>query len=330
MGARLRLKDSFDISGFAPHIRRVLQAMKTYGLIVADNGSDMFITGTSDPRWTGQMGNWNTAFHNQVHASDFEVVQLGWQPTGPPPPPPDADGDGLPNDWETRFGLDPNSGSGSNGATGDPDDDDIPNNVELTNGTHPNGRFTRYFAEGVSNTFFSTRMAAVNPGASVAHVQFRFLRHDGATVTHVADVPARGRITIDPSTYTGAADYSTVIESDVVVVADRTVSWDSSGYGSHAESSVASPSHSGISRKARRRGSSRCSICCRIRTRKQPRPRCGICVLEACRRSRRTTRCRPTAARRFKWPPKTPDSLTRTCRRRSRRTGRSSRSARCI
>jgi hypothetical protein len=242
MGARLRLKESFDISGFAPHIRRVLQAMKTYGLIVADNGSDMFITGTSDPRWSGQMGNWNTAFHNQIHANDFEVVQLGWQPTGPPPPPPDTDGDGLPNDWETRFGLDPNSGSGSNGATGDPDDDDIDNQTELANGTHPNGRFKRYFAEGVSNVFFSTRMAAVNPGASAAHVQFRFLRHDGTTASHVVEIPARGRITIDPSTYTGAADYSTVIESDQVVVADRTVSWDARGYGSHAESSVASPS----------------------------------------------------------------------------------------
>jgi hypothetical protein len=242
MGARLRLKESFDISGFAPHIRRVLQAMKTYGLIVADNGTDMYITGTSDPRWTGQMGNWNTAFHNQVHASDFEVVQLGWQPTGPPPPPPDTDGDGLPNDWETRYGLDPNSASGPNGATGDPDDDDIPNNVELTNGTHPNGRFKRYFAEGVSNTFFSTRMAAVNPGASAAHVLFRFLRTGASTVTHDVTIPARGRITIDPSTYTGAADYSTVIESDFAVVADRTVSWDSRGYGSHAESSVASPS----------------------------------------------------------------------------------------
>ena len=108
MGARLRLKASVNISGFAPHIRRVLQAMKTYGLIVADNGSDMFITGTSDPRWTGQMGDWNTAFHNQVHANDFEVVQLGWQPTGPPPPPPDTDGDGLPNDWEDA--LRPRSG----------------------------------------------------------------------------------------------------------------------------------------------------------------------------------------------------------------------------
>jgi hypothetical protein len=242
MGARLRLKADFNIDGFAPHIRRVLQAMKTYGLIVADNGTDMFITGTSDPRWNGQMGNWNTAFHNQVHANDFEVVQLGWQPTGPPQPPPDTDGDGLPNDWEERYGLDPAAPGGDNGANGDPDGDDVPNSVELTNGTHPNGRFKRYFAEGVSNTFFSTRMAAVNPGGALAHVQFRFLRQDGTIASHVVNIPARGRITVDPSTYTGATSYSTVIESDVMVVADRTVSWDSRGYGSHAESAVASPS----------------------------------------------------------------------------------------
>ena len=242
MGARLRLKADFNIDGFAPHIRRVLQAMKTYGLIVADNGTDMYITGTSDSRWNGQMGNWNTAFHNQVHANDFEVVHLGWQPTGPPPPPPDTDGDGLPDDWETKFGLDPNSNSGPNGASGDPDGDNIPNSVELANGSHPNGHFKRYFAEGVSNTFFSTRMAAMNPGGSAAHVLFRFLRQDGTTATNVVQIPARGRITLNPSTYTGAASYSTVIESDVAVVADRTVSWDASGYGSHAESSVASPS----------------------------------------------------------------------------------------
>jgi hypothetical protein len=73
-------------------------------------------------------------------------------------------------------------------------------------------------------------------------VQFTFLRQDGTTASHVVGIPSRGRITLDPSSYTGATPYSTVIESDFAVVADRTVSWDSTGYGSHAESSVASPS----------------------------------------------------------------------------------------
>ena len=51
IGARLRLKASKDISNYPPHLRRIFQAMKTYGLIVADNGSDMYVTGTYDPRW---------------------------------------------------------------------------------------------------------------------------------------------------------------------------------------------------------------------------------------------------------------------------------------
>jgi hypothetical protein len=73
MGERLRLKASVDISGFPRQARRVARAMQTYGLIVADNGSDWYITGTPDPRWDDE----------QLHAldvlsgSDFEVVDVG-------------------------------------------------------------------------------------------------------------------------------------------------------------------------------------------------------------------------------------------------------------
>jgi hypothetical protein len=77
MGARLRLKASRDISGFPEPMRRVFQAMKTYGLIVADNGSDMYVSGTYDTRWDNDV--LNPAFA-AIKASDFEVVQLGWQP----------------------------------------------------------------------------------------------------------------------------------------------------------------------------------------------------------------------------------------------------------
>jgi hypothetical protein len=52
MGARFRLKASFDISGYSSKARIVLRAMKRYGLIVADNGSDWYVQGTVDPRWT--------------------------------------------------------------------------------------------------------------------------------------------------------------------------------------------------------------------------------------------------------------------------------------
>jgi len=76
MGARLRLKASKDISSFPPDMQRIFRAMKTYGLIVADNGSDMYITGTMDPRWNN--GVLNPAF-GALKASDFEVVTLGWR-----------------------------------------------------------------------------------------------------------------------------------------------------------------------------------------------------------------------------------------------------------
>jgi hypothetical protein len=81
MGARLRLKASKDISGSTAPVQRIFQAMKTYGLIVADNGSDMYVQGTYDARWDN--GVLNPAF-GAITAGDFEVVQLGWQPTAPP------------------------------------------------------------------------------------------------------------------------------------------------------------------------------------------------------------------------------------------------------
>ncbi len=79
MGARLRLKAGKDLSGYTPEVRKIFQAMKTYGLIVADNGSDMYIQGTYDTRWDNDV--LNPAFAS-LHASDFEVVQLGWKPSG--------------------------------------------------------------------------------------------------------------------------------------------------------------------------------------------------------------------------------------------------------
>ncbi len=85
MGTRLRLKASKDISGYPDAVRRIFQAMKTYGLILADNGTDMYVQGTYDTRWDNDV--LNPAF-GSLHVSDFEVVQLGWQPSGPPPPPP--------------------------------------------------------------------------------------------------------------------------------------------------------------------------------------------------------------------------------------------------
>jgi len=73
MGLRLRLKASFDLSGFPRQARVVLTALKRYGMLVADNGSSWYITGAPDSRWN------NDDLHTlgRVKGSDFEVVQTG-------------------------------------------------------------------------------------------------------------------------------------------------------------------------------------------------------------------------------------------------------------
>lgn len=76
MGARLRLKASKNLSGYTPEMQRVFRAMQRYGLIVADNGTDMFVTGTYDNRWDHDI--LNPAFHS-LNASDFEVITLGYK-----------------------------------------------------------------------------------------------------------------------------------------------------------------------------------------------------------------------------------------------------------
>ena len=52
MGARFRLSARYPIGGYSPGVQIVLRAMKRYGMIVADNGSDWYFQGTVDPRWT--------------------------------------------------------------------------------------------------------------------------------------------------------------------------------------------------------------------------------------------------------------------------------------
>jgi hypothetical protein len=84
MGARLRLKASRDLSGFAPEIQKIFRAMQRYGLIVADNGSDLYVTGTYDTRWNNSV--LNPAFH-ALNANDFELVRLGIIPPPVPGPP---------------------------------------------------------------------------------------------------------------------------------------------------------------------------------------------------------------------------------------------------
>ena len=83
MGARLRLKASKDLSGFTPEVQKIFRAMQRYGLIVADNGSDLYVSGTYDTRWNNSV--LNPAF-KAVTASDFDVIALGYRPAAPAAP----------------------------------------------------------------------------------------------------------------------------------------------------------------------------------------------------------------------------------------------------
>lgn len=73
MGMRVRLKASFDISHFSPAMQVILKAMKKYGMMLADNGSNWYISGAPDPRWNDEELNTLKA----IKGSDFEVVQMG-------------------------------------------------------------------------------------------------------------------------------------------------------------------------------------------------------------------------------------------------------------
>lgn len=71
-GARIRLKATFDISGYSATNQIILRAMKKYGLILADIGSNLYISGAPDERWNND----DLRKLGQLHGSDFEVVKF--------------------------------------------------------------------------------------------------------------------------------------------------------------------------------------------------------------------------------------------------------------
>jgi hypothetical protein len=152
----------------------------------------------------------------------------------------DGDADGLDDRWEAAYGLPSNQGTGANGANGDPDGDGRTNLQEQAANTHPRGIEQRYLSEGATSNFFETKIGVLNPSPTFnARVQLRYQMDNGAVqVEYLALAPRNRRTATAPQ---GAA-FSTLIVSDQAVVVDRTMTWGLNGrYGSHAESSLASP-----------------------------------------------------------------------------------------
>lgn len=73
MGMRVRLKADFKIAGFPPEAQVILKALQKYGMFVADNGGDWFLSGAPDPRWNDD----SLRTLKKVKGRDFEVVKMG-------------------------------------------------------------------------------------------------------------------------------------------------------------------------------------------------------------------------------------------------------------
>jgi hypothetical protein len=148
----------------------------------------------------------------------------------------DPDADGMPSYWETYFGLDP---AVPTDAAADPDADGTTSLAEFERGSHPLGTEVRYLAEGATNGFFRTTIAIANPAATAVPVVVRYQGDNGTRSSVALQVHARGRRSLEAG-LAGAASFSTVVESSLPVVVDRTMTW-GGGYGSHAETAIAEP-----------------------------------------------------------------------------------------
>jgi hypothetical protein len=79
MGLRVRLKSTYDTSGLSPQARVIAEALKRYGMILADNGSDWYVTGSSDPRFDDDVMHELDA----ITGRDLEVVDTTGFVNGP-------------------------------------------------------------------------------------------------------------------------------------------------------------------------------------------------------------------------------------------------------
>lgn len=134
MGLRLRLKAGFDISGFTPEVQVILRALKTYGMILADNGSAWYLSGVPDERWN------NDHLHElgRVPGAAFEAVD------------------------ESALMVDANSGQARSGTSGTPSPAATPTSTTAATGTATPAR-TATVSPSVTSSPSSTRTPTRTP-----------------------------------------------------------------------------------------------------------------------------------------------------------------------
>jgi hypothetical protein len=177
-------------------------------------------------------------------AAGVTTIPTAYTYITPPAPanPDDTDGDGLSDACEVRFGLDALQYTDP---AADPDGDGKTNLQECEAGTHPRGFYKLYFAEGAANAFFAMRLALLNPGVLPATAVEELFDPAGALTTHALTVGAHSRATTEVNALADVpATFSTIIESDQPLVADRSMTWDGTGYGNHSGRGVSTPASS--------------------------------------------------------------------------------------
>ncbi|MDR7420171.1 MAG: VCBS repeat-containing protein [Armatimonadota bacterium] len=161
-------------------------------------------------------------------------------PQAGPPSDADTDLDGLPDAWEQRYGLDPLSADGDDGADGDPDADGVRNADELIAGTHPLGRYRRYFAEGARG-YFSTTFSLANANELPVEIVARFFNEDGTTVALPLTVQALSSATLAADSVAGLTNaFSAVFEFAFPVGVTRRMTWNA-GTSGHADAGAPQP-----------------------------------------------------------------------------------------
>jgi plastocyanin len=199
MGARLRLKKNVGGADPAlrttdPNVQKIFRAMQKYGVIVADNGSDMYITGTFDTRWNNDI--LNPAFA-LITASDFEVIELGWNPPAGAPA-------------LTSISANPNQVVGGNASTG---------SVALTSAAPAGGAIVSLSSgsgavsvpasvsipQGAASTPFGITTSAVTSTTSttLSATYGSITKTTTFTVTPAATTPALATLSVNRTTIVG-------------------------------------------------------------------------------------------------------------------------------